>query len=55
MTQPILHSISQTAQLLGIGRSSLYALIAEGRITTVKIGRRTLIRDEELRRFVAQL
>jgi excisionase family DNA binding protein len=52
MNQKFLHSINEAAQLLGIGRSSLYALIAAGEVGTVKIGRRSLIADEELRRFV---
>jgi excisionase family DNA binding protein len=55
MNTPLLHSISQSAKLLGIGRSSLYNLIAEGKIASVKIGRRSLIRDTELKRFVRGL
>jgi excisionase family DNA binding protein len=42
-------------ETLGIGRTTLYELIADGKIKTVKIGRRTLIPDEELQRFVATL
>lgn len=52
MNQKLLHSINEAAQLLGIGRSSLYVLIAAGEVGTVKIGRRSLIADEELRRFI---
>lgn len=52
MSQKLLHSINEAAQLLGIGRSSLYVLIAAGEVGTVKIGRRSLIADEELRRFI---
>ncbi len=55
MSQKLLHSINEAAQLLGIGRSSLYVLIAAGEVGTVKIGRRSLIADEELRRFIHAL
>ena len=52
---PLLHSIISAAKILGIGRSSLYALIAERKVHPVKIGRRTLIPQHELERFVAEL
>jgi excisionase family DNA binding protein len=55
MTTPLLHSIQSSTQILGIGRSSLYGLIGEGKICTVKIGRRTLIPDREIRRYVESL
>ena len=55
MTTPLLHSIQSSTRILGIGRSSLYGLIAEGKICTVKIGRRTLITDPEIRRYVESL
>jgi excisionase family DNA binding protein len=55
MTTPLLHSIQSSTRILGIGRSSLYGLIAEGQIRIVKIGRRTLIPDLEIRRYVESL
>ena len=55
MTRPALHSIQTSTQILGIGRSSLYGLIAQGQISAVKIGRRTLIPDQEIRRYVESL
>ena len=55
MTTPLLHSIQSSTRILGIGRSSLYGLIAEGQIRIVKIGRRTLITDPEIRRYVESL
>lgn len=35
--------IPQAAQLLGIGRSTLYKLMHEGEVETIKLGRSTLI------------
>jgi len=55
MTKQILHSVLNTAHMLGIGRSSLYLLIAEGEIPTVKIGRRTLIREDEILKYIERL
>ncbi|MFX0539555.1 helix-turn-helix domain-containing protein [Ornithinimicrobium sp. Y1847] len=51
----LLHPIPDAAAVLGIGRSTLYELIAAGEIATVKIGRRTLISQDELERYVREL
>lgn len=40
----ILASIPDTLRALGIGRTTAYRLIDEGKLETVKIGRRTLVR-----------
>lgn len=40
----ILASIPDAQRALGIGRSTAYRLIEDGKLVTVKIGRRTLIR-----------
>lgn len=44
--------IPQAAQLLGIGRSSIYELINKGELETIKIGRSTLIPMDTLRAFI---
>lgn len=51
----LLHPIPDAANALGIGRSTLYELIASGEISTTKIGRRTLISQDELERYVSTL
>lgn len=51
----LLHPIPDAAVVLGIGRSTLYELIAAGQIKTVKIGRRTLVAQDELERYVREL
>lgn len=51
----LLHPTAEAAALIGVGRSTLYELVKSGEIKTVKIGRRTLIADDELQRFVASL
>jgi excisionase family DNA binding protein len=51
--EPIAISIKDTARALGLGRTSIYALISQGRLEAIKIGRRTLVRVESIRRLVA--
>lgn len=48
-------SIVQTARFLGIGRSTLYNLIKDGRLPVRKLGKRTLILRDDLDQFVASL
>ena len=52
---PILLSRTEAARLLGIGRTTLDRLVAEGAITTVRIGRRALVHRAEVERFAAAL
>jgi excisionase family DNA binding protein len=46
--------INEAARSIGIGRTTIYKLIAEGRLKTVKIGRRTLIKTDSIRALVDQ-
>lgn len=41
--RPLAVRIPDAVRMTGIGRTKLYALIATGEVTTVKIGRSTLI------------
>lgn len=49
--EPLAISINQTAKALGVGRSSVYALIKSGGLDVIKIGRRTLLTTESIRRL----
>lgn len=50
------HTVGAACKRLGnIGRSTLYGLIADGRLEAVKLGRRTLITDASIASFIAGL
>lgn len=49
MDERFLLSIQQTADALSIGRSKTYQLISEGKLLTVSIGRRRLVRADSVR------
>ncbi len=44
-------SINDTAKALGVGRSSVYSLLKAGRLDAIKIGRRTLLTTESIKRL----
>ena len=51
----LFHSVTETAAMLHIGRTNVYRLIAEKRLQAVKLGAKTLIPDESIRRLAAEL
>ena len=51
--EPLALSINDTAKALSLGRTSIYVMIGDGRLEAFKLGRRTLIRMESIRRVVA--
>ncbi len=48
----LLVSIPDAGKALGLGRSKVYNLIDEGRLETVHIGRRRLVRVESVKALV---
>lgn len=51
-TEPLTVRVSTAVKLTGIPRTTLYELIRDGQIETVKIGRSTLIPYRCLRRLI---
>lgn len=49
--EPVAISINDTAKALGVGRSSVYELIKSQKLDAIKIGRRTLLTTESIRRL----
>lgn len=50
--EKLAYSIKETAATLGVGRTSIYAMIGDGRLETFKVGRRTLIKADSVRRLI---
>ena len=48
MNGPVLLSIEKAAEYLSIGRSKTYDLINEGKLVTITIGRRRLVRIDSV-------
>jgi len=52
---PKLHPIDEVEARLALSRRAIEKLIAAGRLTSVKVGRRRFVRDADLRRFIESL
>jgi excisionase family DNA binding protein len=50
--QPVAVRIAVAAQMLGLGRTKIYELLATGELTSVKVGRARLVLVSSLRRFI---
>lgn len=45
-------TIAGARKALGLGNTKIYELIGEGKLKTIKIGRRTLVKTESIRALV---
>ncbi len=50
--EQLAYSINDTAKALSLGRTSVYALIGDGRLEAFKLGRRTLVKADSIRRLI---
>jgi excisionase family DNA binding protein len=50
--QPVAYSIDDAIEASRVGRSSLYNAIKAGELGIMKVGRRTLVEPDELRRWL---
>ncbi len=51
----LLLKVEEAARLLGVGRTTLFELIGQGRIQTVRVGRRRLVVRAGLERFIKEI
>ena len=51
-TMPFALTINGAVAFSGLNRSAIYRLVSEGRLSTHKIGRRTLLLADELRGLI---
>ena len=54
-TKPLAFSISETCKIISVGRSTIYAAIKKGELTTCKVGRRTLVTASALQKWLDNL
>jgi len=52
---PLLLTINQVAGLLNLGRTKTYEIVRSGKLKSIKVGSRRLIRREDVEQYVAGL
>ncbi|MCC6948846.1 MAG: helix-turn-helix domain-containing protein [Bradyrhizobiaceae bacterium] len=52
---PLVYSLKEASRLVGIGKTGLYREVKAGRLSLHKAGKRSLIRADELRRWLDSL
>jgi excisionase family DNA binding protein len=53
--EPLTVTVDGAKKAIGCGHTTIYRLIGEGKLRTVKLGRRTLVKTDSIRQFVASL
>jgi predicted DNA-binding transcriptional regulator AlpA len=51
----LIYSIEDVQHVTSLGKTSIYKFIGEGALKTIKIGRRTGVRAEDLNAFISSL
>lgn len=55
ISAPIAHSVEGVLQIVPCGRTTVFSAISSGALKARKIGRRTIILDEDLRLWLMSL
>jgi excisionase family DNA binding protein len=53
--EPLAYGVAAAAKAAGVGRDTLYRAIGRGELTARKVGARTVILADELRRWLAAM
>lgn len=48
-------SLDEAAECLGVGRSTTKTLLGQGRLRSLKVGRRRLVPEHAIEEFIAEL
>lgn len=51
--QRVTYSVAEVTDITGLGRTTLYKLMNEGQLPSIKVGRRRLVKAEHLRQLFA--
>ena len=54
MTEPLLVGVKDAARMAGVGRDWFYSAVREGRVRSLRVGRRRLIPVTELKAWIAR-
>ncbi len=54
-SRPLLLTVEESAQMLGLGRTHTYGLVMGGQIQSVKIGRRRLVVTSSIEVYISRL
>ena len=52
--EPLTVTVDGAKKALGLGTTKIYELIGNGRLKTIKVGRRTLVKTDSIRALVDQ-
>lgn len=55
MTTPVFYTVTETMEILRIGRSLFYELVNSKKLKIVKLSGKTLIRKQDLDAFISSL
>jgi excisionase family DNA binding protein len=50
----LLHDIENVQEILGAGRSTVFKLIKDEQLRSIKVGRKRMVSDQSLRQFIAE-
>ncbi len=53
--EPITTTIEGAKRATGLGTTTIYALISDGKLETVKVGRRTLVKTKSIRAMLGEV
>ena len=51
----VFHSVEEAAEILSLGRTTIFFLIRDGQLHAVKVGKRRLVAASELEAFAVRL